>query len=120
MSLAVGADFADVFSVKEHRVVPRGRRTVGVRRDQLLYEWRFGRIRRRVRIRASGPGLAVDAMSARWHFEIPPRGSVRCRWSVDAAVGAQQFGRRSHPSLAGDLARMGERFDRWVAAALPW
>jgi glycogen debranching enzyme len=117
MRLVLDADFADVFAVKENRVVPRGRRAVEVRRDQLLYEWHFGRIRRRVRIRASGPGVVVDATSAHWQFEVPPRGSVRCRWSVDAAVGDQQFGRRSHPSLAGDLAHTGTRFDQWVADA---
>jgi glycogen debranching enzyme len=117
IELEVDADFADVFSVKEHRVVPRGDRSTDVRRDQLIFMWRDGPVQRQVRIRGTGPGVKAHPGGVRWNVDLPAHSSTTFSWSVDVDTESQRFGGRSHPSFAGDLSRSGQRYRAWVAAA---
>ena len=113
----LGADFADLFSVKDGRARPQGRRSVQVLQGHLRLSWVLGEIQREsmVTTESAGSGtLHVDQDGLTWTVEVPARTSVTARWSVAVALGAEWLGRSLGP-LTEDSSRA--RQTSWVDAA---
>jgi glycogen debranching enzyme len=81
VQLTFGADFADLFAVKEGRAGLDGEAEPVSDRDSIVFERKTGTHRRRLRISFSEPAT-VDGPIAGWELIIPPKGS----WSL-----CQQF-----------------------------
>ncbi len=77
VELDVYADFADLFRVKEGRVAVEGEVTVESDRDQLLFRYHKGQVRKGVRVTLSEPALTAGHQ-ATWEVIVPARGS----WST--------------------------------------
>ncbi|HET9600942.1 MAG TPA: glycogen debranching N-terminal domain-containing protein [Acidimicrobiales bacterium] len=115
--LELGADFADLFSVKDGRARPQGRRSVQVHQPHLRLSWVLGEIRRESMVTTESDGtgtLQVDQDGLTWVVEVPARTSVTARWSVAVALGAEWLGRSLGP-LTEDSSRA--RQTSWIDAA---
>ena len=76
VELAYGADFADLFAVKEARVAGAGRqrRTTTSRAAILVFRHKNGAHRRSLRVSFSEPAV-LDGNVARWEVIIPSKGT---------------------------------------------
>jgi glycogen debranching enzyme len=81
VELVYGADFADLFAVKEARVTGSGERDVTEEDGALVFRHRNGSHRRSLRISFSQPAV-LDGSAARWEVIIASKGT----WSL-----CQQF-----------------------------
>ncbi|HEY3810125.1 MAG TPA: glycogen debranching N-terminal domain-containing protein, partial [Acidimicrobiales bacterium] len=81
VELVYGADFADLFAVKEARVTGSGERDVAHEDGALVFRHRNGSHRRSLRISFSHPAV-LDGNTTRWEVIIPSKGT----WSL-----CQQF-----------------------------
>lgn len=85
LSLTVGADFADLFDVKENRPHPRGEVSSGVEGACVTFAYRSGRARRGVRVEAEGASARPGGLE--FSVSLPPRGDwhtcVLVRPSID-------------------------------------
>lgn len=86
LTLTVGADFADLFQVKEQRGLPSGSVTHSQAGSDLLFVSHRGTERRGVRITA--PGAVASPYTLTHRAVVPPHGS----WSTTVSV---------HPSASG-------------------
>ena len=77
VELAVDADFADLFRVKEGRAGTDGDVTVSFERDEMRFRYRRGQVRKGLRVSLSQPAAGV-ANHAAWEVIVPARGS----WSA--------------------------------------
>ncbi len=73
VELAYGADFADLFAVKEERVIAGDERDVDHVDGAVAFRHRHGSHTRSLRISFSQPAT-LDAHFARWELILPPRG----------------------------------------------
>ncbi|HZG93290.1 MAG TPA: glycogen debranching N-terminal domain-containing protein [Mycobacteriales bacterium] len=71
--LAVDADFADLFAVKEARAARLGEHSTAPAGDGLLFGHDYGGVRRTVTVRFCGDAT-VDAGGAAWDVQVPPQG----------------------------------------------
>jgi glycogen debranching enzyme len=74
VTLAVGADFADLFEVKEQRVQPRGEYWQRFRRGRFSFGLRRSGFDRAVHLRFSDPPVSGPQLGV-WEAEVPPQGS---------------------------------------------
>jgi glycogen debranching enzyme len=74
VELVYGADFADVFAVKEARLTAVGERDVGQQDGSLVFAQKNGAHRRSLRISFSHPAV-LDVNAARWEAIIPSKGT---------------------------------------------
>jgi glycogen debranching enzyme len=81
VEFSYGADFADLFAVKEARVTGSGERDVTEDDGTVLFRHNHGSHRRSLRISFSHPAV-LDASVARWEVIIPSKGA----WTL-----SQQF-----------------------------
>jgi glycogen debranching enzyme len=77
VELAYGADFADLFAVKEARATASGERDVTNEDGAMVFHHKNGSHRRRLRISFSHPAV-LDGNLARWEVIIPSKGA----WSL--------------------------------------
>ncbi|MDQ3733582.1 MAG: amylo-alpha-1,6-glucosidase [Actinomycetota bacterium] len=90
ISLTVGADFADVFAVKEGRVVQRrSELSTSAEGNHLIVGIREGAARRKVRISAGG--AVADRQGLHFSVSLPPRGAWRTEVLVVASIGDEEF-----------------------------
>jgi glycogen debranching enzyme len=73
VELTYGADFADLFAVKEARITASGDRDVTHQDGALVFQHKNGSHRRRLRISFSHPPV-LDGNMARWELIIPSKG----------------------------------------------
>ncbi|WP_336715649.1 amylo-alpha-1,6-glucosidase [Arthrobacter sp. USHLN218] len=110
--LAVEADFADLFEVKEARVQRRWEETRAAYGDALTIHAAWRDVRKGVVVKADGADIALDALTYR--VQVPPHGQWTAQVSavptVDGAVSAAPF---VHPA-AGDLTPRDHRRREWV------
>ena len=114
VTIAVGADFADVFEVKEQRVLPRGEHWQRFRDGQFSLGVRRDGWDRAVHLRFSRPPLSGPQLGV-WEATVPPQGS----WELGIQVAFSVEGRDVEPRF-----RLGEpvaeaqpqtRLARWRA-----
>ncbi len=111
LALDVGTDFADLFAVKEgRRRRPAGERLVEVREGTIVFEWRRGTRRRRVRISFDG-APALSTTRATWRTIVPARSSRTVGFTVEVSLGA------TWPTAADSVHALATDDDAWVAAA---
>jgi glycogen debranching enzyme len=101
VSVVVAADFADLFEVKEGRVVPRGELRCRVEGDRLVLEHLWRDTRRAPVVQAPG-GSLVPPMSheqgggaVRYDVVVPPRG----RWTTSLEIWPVVEGEDLEPSF---------------------
>ncbi|HEX3393321.1 MAG TPA: glycogen debranching N-terminal domain-containing protein [Acidimicrobiales bacterium] len=82
VELEVGADFANLFRVKEGRPGVEGDVTVETAPSELLFQYRKGQVRRGVRITSSEPATTAGHQAS-WEVIVPARGN----WSTCLQVG---------------------------------
>ncbi len=74
VELLYGADFANLFAVKEARVTDRGERDVAHEGGALVFRQKNGARRRSLRVSFSHPAV-LEGDVARWELIIPSRGT---------------------------------------------
>jgi glycogen debranching enzyme len=84
MSLAVEADFANIFAVKEGRAIPAGGRST-TSADGVITHACHGADPRSVDIRATGSPVAGGSV-LHWRLVLPPRGRTTVTVRVEPAV----------------------------------
>jgi glycogen debranching enzyme len=77
LELSVDADFADLFEVKEGRIVPSGERTVDVSERRITWRVRRGPVSHAAHLDVSGPAQ-VSAAAVAYDVVVPPGGT----WST--------------------------------------
>jgi glycogen debranching enzyme len=87
--LEVGADFADLFAVKESRVVPRGEVSTSCEEDTLSIGFRDGEQRRGVRVHAEGAHAGRDRLE--FAVGIPSRGEWRTSILVNPSIDGEEI-----------------------------
>lgn len=110
VNLDVGVDFANVFAVKEGRVVQEGEHTLEVRDHCLLFRWRLGDVVRQAELRFTGGEPHVSSRGAAWEITLDSRGSALLDVDLRVALGTTWMEPAAQPHLpaATDRAR------RWV------
>ncbi|MBW0090855.1 amylo-alpha-1,6-glucosidase [Pseudonocardia sp. KRD-184] len=112
VTVAVDADFADLFEVKEGRVQARGERSAQGQGERLVLDQRWRDTHRGAVVLAPGgsvdavPGLAHSAGSIRYEVVVPARG----RWTASLLV---------QPVVDGDAVEPSFPLDRPVRESLP-
>jgi glycogen debranching enzyme len=96
VELEVGADFADVFAVKEGRQDLEGQHSVEVLESGLAFSWRLGEINRKAELSASGPPSQLSIQGFRWTAEIPSGDTWSVGLDLSVAVGERWITRRHH------------------------
>lgn len=89
MALTVGADFADVFAVKESRVRRRGELSTYTEGGHLIIGIREGNAGRKVRVTAEG--AVADRSGLHFSVSLPARGAWRTQVLVVASIGDEEF-----------------------------
>ncbi len=74
VEVAYGADFADLFAVKEARVTADGRQEVSPEAGAMVFRYRNGSRTRSLRVSFSQPAV-LDGDVARWEVIIPSKGT---------------------------------------------
>ena len=100
VQLELGADFADLFEVKEARVRPKADVQVDVERDRVVFRWGQGPIARETAVAFSVPS-EVDAGPALWTRLLRPRESWELCVEVTVGVGGSSIETR-FPCAADD------------------
>lgn len=120
VTLQFGSDFADVFAVKEARVVPNGARVTEVRDGAVVVTWRHLAVERAVTL-TFDPPPELHADRAVWHPHIPAHGQVELRWHArvddtsDATAGTRD--RSTAAGLRTGATTNAQAAQRWLAAA---
>ncbi|MFJ5956024.1 glycogen debranching N-terminal domain-containing protein [Paenarthrobacter sp. NPDC092416] len=110
ITLAVEADFADLFEVKEARITREWKETRRMEGDSLEIRGQWEGVRKSVMIRAEGAGVGAKALGFR--TSIPPYGQWSTRVSVmPAANGA--LAPFAHPAR-GEMSPSDRRRQEWV------
>jgi len=86
VEIRLDVDFADVFEVKESRVVRRGEHRVDRGATRWVFERRHEGLAKRVEIRLSQPAAAEPGMLT-WQLHLPARGHVDLCVGVEITVG---------------------------------
>lgn len=86
LELALDADFASLFAVKERRVDHAGERSLAVDGDVMRFRWAHGPLRRRVEVGFRGGGCLVGTGGAVWTLEVPAAGSRSVCWDARAGT----------------------------------
>jgi len=90
LELRFGADFADLFEVKNPRP-KRGTASVEVNADRVTLRYQRDGFNRGTIVTFGTPG-ELSADRARFHLELPPRDSWRCCVEVSTVVDGMVFG----------------------------
>jgi glycogen debranching enzyme len=86
LELAVEADFASLFAVKERRVDHTGERSVAVDGDTLRFGWVHDDLRRRVELSFHGDGCTTTQSGAMWTVTVPAGDSRSVCWDARAGT----------------------------------
>jgi glycogen debranching enzyme len=86
LALALDADFASLFAVKERRVEHTGERSVLVNDQELSFRWRHGELERSVRLSFVGEGAQVSPSGVSWRLDVPGQGRVSVCWQADVGT----------------------------------
>jgi glycogen debranching enzyme len=106
LRLAFGADFADLFSVKQGDAHPVGRHSTSVGENTLSFGWRLGSVGRTtvVGLEVSAGDLDSDEEGFTWTVEVPDSATVTAKWQVEVALGGDSPGRSLGPLTRGPVA----------------
>jgi glycogen debranching enzyme len=101
-----GADFADLFAVKQGDARPVGRCQTVVEAASVCFIWQLGGVQRKtaVTVEAESGHLTADPDGITWTVRLPERASASARWTVDVALGANWLGRSLGPLTRGTSA----------------
>jgi glycogen debranching enzyme len=117
LELFVGADFADLFAVKEGRVANGdgvdGERTVAPSPDGLLFELRRGGVSRGCRLRWSTTPAAVAEDLVAFEVIVPARGEWRLCTEVHPVIDQTAVEPRYRCGQPVERAEPSERLARW-------
>ncbi|HEU5083970.1 MAG TPA: glycogen debranching N-terminal domain-containing protein [Acidimicrobiales bacterium] len=95
LELSCDVDFADLFEVKESRVVRRGSHARSVEGSVLRFEHRHDRLRKEVAVKTDPPATAEPGMLV-WHGEVAPQGT----WELCVEVRTSLNGTAVEPRFA--------------------
>ena len=101
----VDADFADLFEVKDAKVVKQGSPYRKVESDRLVLGYRRGSFVRETWLRPHGVGHGIDESSITFTPEIPDHGMWQGAVEVVAAVDGTDRGHTEAKYRPGDVAR---------------
>ncbi|MCW2566442.1 MAG: hypothetical protein JWN54_539 [Mycobacterium sp.] len=115
VTLALGADFADLFAVKESRVEPRGEVWTAPDGDALAIGFRDGEARRGVRVQAAGAVAYRDRLE--FGVEIPARGEWRTSVLASPSVDGQEIAATFPVGVPLEEAVPAQRLRAWRAGS---
>ncbi len=101
--LGFGADFADLFSVKQGDAHSAGRHSIDVEGPAVSFGWQLGSVGRTtvVRLEVTAGDIMTDEGGFTWTVDVPAAGAVTARWRVDVALGGDWLGRSLGPLGTG-------------------
>ena len=115
ISLALNADFADLFEVKESRVEAAGEHSTDHVDGAIVFGHRRGSSHRGVRVSfTTAPQLVEDG--ATWEVIVPAHGSWSVGVGVAVSIEGVEIEPRFLPGQPVERAAPGERMARWRAA----
>ncbi|MGH9077706.1 MAG: amylo-alpha-1,6-glucosidase [Acidimicrobiales bacterium] len=112
VELGYGADFADLFVVKEARAAPDGERQAVHDGGALVFRHRHGSHARALRISFSEPAY-LDAHLARWEVILPPRGEWSLCQQFSCSIDGNQIEPRWLCGAPVERAKPAERMAHW-------
>jgi glycogen debranching enzyme len=110
--LVYGADFADLFAVKEARAAESGERDVRNHDGSLLFSHRNGTHRRTLRISFSRPAV-LDGNTARWEVIIESKGTWTLCQQFTCGIDADEIEPRWLCGQPIERAKPAERMAAW-------
>ena len=112
VEIQVGADFADLFAVKEGRFQPEGDVAVASTGQEIAFSWHRGATRRGARIEFSEPvSLAVDL--ATFEVIVPPRASWSTCIQLTPMIDGEDVVPRHRCGQPVEHATPQERLQKW-------
>lgn len=115
LELAIEADFADLFEVKEQRVSGGNPSDARVDGDTLVFTHKRGEASRGVHL-AFADGARVTNNRVAWEVIVPSGGSWKTSIGVSVAIDHQLIEARFRPGVAVGRAAPEERLNKWRAA----
>ena len=114
VEMAIDADFADLFEVKEGRVETSGEdHAVEAADGELRLTYRRGTIRRGVRVTFGAPGVRVLGNVAAFEVIVPPRGEWTTCVQVIPIIEAEEIEPRYLCGQSVERAAPAERLQKW-------
>ncbi len=114
LELAVEADFADLFEVKEQRVVPTGATDVSVEGNTLVFAHARGEAIRRLHL-AFADGARVSQKGTTWEVIVPAGGSWSTSIGGSVSIDGHPIEPRFKPGVEPKKAAPEEWLNRWRA-----